>query len=308
MSSAEPSVPAVRVDEALYLLAREYKRTYLLLDCFGGNPLAEEIAAAEAPAAASLPLDDPMFEDDLGSAPLLIEILHDQPAHQPLLARSIDLAQYQTLNGGMRSVCAWLFSDLTLVRLRSALRQRLDVRYPDGRIYFRYFDPRVMSRLAQILAPGAADMPAGAESSFSDLLGPVASWCQLDRDGSFLRLDNPAHGMQSGRGHLHFNSDSAAAIERIGQLNLVVGALQQRGLPCARAQDDALDSHLVSARQMGITNAEDQIAFAWRAHHTGLPFSTHSALQTIIGEAATHDIPLEAMFDARLPVSAIDSN
>nr|WP_307731939.1 DUF4123 domain-containing protein [Massilia sp. H27-R4] len=277
----------------------------MLLDCFGGNPLAEAIAAAEAPAAASLPLDDPMFEDDLGSAPLLIEILHDQPAHPPLLARSIELAHYQALNGTARSVCAWLFSDLPLVRLRSALRQRLDVRFPDGRIYFRYFDPRVMTRLAQILAPGAADMPAEPESSFSDVLGPVTIWCQLDRDGSFLRFDNPVPGRQGDRGHLRFGSDSAAAIERIAQVNMVVRALQQRALPCPRAQDGALDAHLVRARELGIADAEDQIAYAWRAQHAGTAFSTHSALQTIIGEAAANAIPLDAMFDARLPMPAI---
>jgi hypothetical protein len=298
----------VRVDEALYLLAREYKRTYLLLDCFGGNPLAEATATAEEPVAASLPLDDPLFEDDLGSAPLLIEILHNQPAHQPLLARSIELAQYQALNGATRSVCAWLFSDLPLVRLRSALRQRLDVRFPDGRIYFRYFDPRVMTRLAQILAPGATDMPAGAESCFSDVLGPVASWCQLDRDGTFLRFDNPVPGTNGDRGHLRFSGDSAAAIERIAQLNQTVRALQQRGLPCPRGQDSALDTHLARARELGITDAEDQIAYAWRAQHAGAAFSAHSALQSIIGEAAANAIPLDAMFDARLPMPGIDAN
>lgn len=308
MSSAKPSLTEVRIDEALYLLAREYKRTYLLLDCFGGNPLAEAIAAAEAPAPASLPLDDPLFEDDLASAPLLIEILHDQPAHQLLLARSVELAQSQALNGATRSVCAWLFSDLPLVRLRSAMRQRLDVRLPDGRIYFRYFDPRVMARLAQILAPGADDAPARAESSFADLLGPVNSWCQLDRDGAFLRFDNPVTGQQGDRGHLRFGSDSAAAIERIAQLNRVVHALQQRGLPCPRQHDNALDAHLSSARAMGISDADDQIAYAWRAQHAGPAFSAHSALPAIIGEATVHGIPLDAMFDARLPMPVIDAN
>lgn len=299
----------IRVDEALYLLARQYKRTFLLLDCFGGNPLAEAIETTEAPPAASLPLDDPMFEDDLGSAPLLIETLHDQPAHQPLLARSIELAQYQATDGGARSVCAWLFSDLPLERLRGALRQRLDARYPDGRIYFRYFDPRVMARLAQMLAPGGAgDMPGAADSSFTDLLGPVVSWCQLDRDGNFLRFDNPLPSAQFDPGQMRFGSDSAAAIERIVQVNLTVRALQQRGLPCPRTQDEALDAHLVRAREMGITDAEDQVAYAWRAQHAGPSFSAHSALQAIVGEAAAHGIPLDAMFDQRLPMPGIDAN
>jgi hypothetical protein len=103
----------------------------MLLDPFAGNHLLPAIDALTSPPAQCLKLDDPIFKNDLQNAPVLVELLSDEPTHQDLLAQSILRAQEQVRNpGGPHHVCAWLFTDVPLKRLQQALRQRLDASYP----------------------------------------------------------------------------------------------------------------------------------------------------------------------------------
>ena len=175
-------------DETLYVLSRQYGRTILLLDRFGVNPLADALKLLTSPPALCRPLDDPLFQHDPDSAPILVELLHGELSHQVLLGQSISVAQDEALHlERHHSVCGWLFTDVSLERLQLALRQRLDVEYPDGeRIYFRYFDPRVIAHLVCLLALKSIS-PLSDDKGFEQLLGPIRTWCHLDWEGRLLR-------------------------------------------------------------------------------------------------------------------------
>ncbi len=225
----------------------------LLLDPFGGDHLKAALDALASPPAQCLRLNDPIFKDDLESAPLLIELLSTERTHKDLLAQSIARAQEEVRNTvGPRGVCAWLFSDVSLQRLQRAMRQRLDARYPKGeRIYLRYFDPRVMPRLAELLG-SPTDKPTPPYSSLAQLLGPIHTWCHFNREGDLQRNDNPQPSNAGFSGYLHFDQRTAAAIDRIEAVNLTARALLQRAIPCKQSDDAMIDTHLKHAKSHGL--------------------------------------------------------
>lgn len=78
-------------------------------------------------------LDDPIFQDDLQRAPMLLALSNKRPEHYALVEYSLKLAQEQHAEpGAVPRICAWLFSYATLERLRSAMLARLNVRYASG--------------------------------------------------------------------------------------------------------------------------------------------------------------------------------
>lgn len=290
------------IDGALAALSRQYGRTVILLDPFAGNHLLAAIDALTSPPAHRLMLEDPIFKNDLQNAPLLVELLSDEATHQTLLSQSIVRAQEQVRNpGGPHHVCAWLFTDAPLKRLQLALCQRLDAGYPNGeRIYLRYFDPRVMPRLSALLGP-SADRPSPPYSTLSQLLGPVQTWCHLDREGQLQRHDNPrpADGVFCAR--LRFDAAIAAAIDRIEAINLTARALIQQAIPCKQSDDAVIDTYLVQAQALGLHDTADLVAYAWRATHHGATFTLQRKLHELITRAATHGIPFDALLEECLP-------
>jgi hypothetical protein len=307
VSNDESVVPSqddasVGIGETLAALSRQYGRAVLLLDPFAGNHLLPAIDALVSPPPQCLKLDDPIFKNDLQNAPLLVELLSDEPAHHDLLEQSIIRAQEQARDrGGPHHVCAWLFTDVPLKRLQQALRQRLDACYPNGeRIYLRYFDPRVMPRLSVLLG-SSTDRPTPLDSTVSQLLGPVKTWCHLDREGQLQRHDNPQSTDGVFDRRLHFDEPLAAAVDRIEAINLTAHALIRRALPCRQSDDAVIDTHLLQAQNLGLRMTEDLVAYAWRATHHGAPFASQPKLSELITQAVTHGIPFEALLEECFP-------
>lgn len=294
------TVSTARADEVLYNVARGYDRTVVLIDQFIDNPLREAIAALSPPAA-SLLLDDPIFEDDLQRAPMLLALSNQLPEHYALVEHSLKLAQEQHAEpGSVPGICAWLFSNAPLERLRSAMLARLNLRYPSGEaVYLRYFDPRVMPHLARLLPSSDAAGPPG-RSSFADLLGPVDTWCQLDREGQLIRHGHaqPLSAVQDVP--LRIDEPTRQAMDRIEQINLVLRILCARQTPIGASIDAQIDRYLVDSARAGLEQADDQIAYAWRAVEHGHAFTLHPALGELMRTASTQGLPLDIVLNARL--------
>ena len=290
------------VADALYFLLREHERCILLIDQYGGNPLREALDAVDVPAATA-PLNDPIFKDDMSRAPLLVELLHREAAHHALLQRSLALALEQGGNlGGMYPVCAWLLTDAPLAKLQRQLTSRLDLRHADGQqVYLRYFDPRVLPRLLEILAPGP-ELPAG-------LLGDVRVWCQLDRNRSLLKhqFTGPKDSTVFA-GRWRVDVKQGAAIDRIAGVNLALRSLAKAGCIAPRTHEAAIDALLARSAQYGLQDAEDRIAFTWRAYLYGERFTTLPMLEQWIATALGEGIPLESMFEEQLGNEGADEH
>jgi hypothetical protein len=287
-----------RADELLYNIGREYRRTILLIDRFIDNPLKDLIDAL-IPPAKSLPVDDPIFESNIIRSPLLLELNHAIPCHLELLQESLQQAREQNLQrSGPPRICAWLFAEVTLERVRNDIRQRLNVRYPNGdRVYLRFFDPRVMPHLARILADADA-----AQSNFSDLLGSIYVWCHLGPEGKLVSYKQTASTFTGAEGRLHFNQATANAIDRIGMLNLAARELINIGMNHGQWDSASIDSKFLEADEMGIVLAEDKIAYAWRAVAQGENFSKSPELKNLIENALMQGLPLEVLLSTHFPI------
>lgn len=294
------AVSTARADEVLYNVARGYDRTIVLIDQFIDNPLREAIAALSPPAASVL-LDDPIFEDDLQRAPMLLALSNRLPEHYALVEHSLKLAQEQHAEpGAVPGICAWLFSNASMERLHSAMLARLNLRYPSGEaVYLRYFDPRVMPHLARLLPPSSTAGTPG-RSSFADLLGPVEKWCQLDRDGQLIQHGHgqPVSVVQDVP--LRIDEPTRQAMDRIEQVNLVVRILRVRQTAIGPGIDAQIDRYLVDSASVGLAQADDQIAYAWRAVEHGQAFTLHPALGELMRMASTQGLPLDIVLNARL--------
>lgn len=301
---ADP-LETTHITEALDALSQQYGRTVLLLDRYAGNHLSQAVDALTSPPAQCLRLDDPIFKNEPQSAPLLVELLSTEASHQDLLAQSITRAQDRVRHAsGPCSVCAWLFTDVSLTRLQQAMRKRLDAHYPGGvRIYLRYFDPRVMPRLSVLLDTSVAG-PNPLHSNLSQLLGPVRTWCHLNREGLLQRHDNPPPEHPPFGGFLRFDQIRADAIDRIGAINLTARALIQRAIPCKQSDDAVIDTCLVEAQKRGLHDTADVVAYAWRAMHFGAPFTSDPMLDELITQAATHSVPFDALLENRTPANS----
>ena len=282
-------------------MTRQHQRVFLLLDRFSENPMAEYLAELTSAPPASLPLDDQLFAEDLDRAPLLVELLHSDPAHYGILQQSIALAQEQSMRTrGLYPVCAWLFTDASLSQIRVELTKRLNARFSQHWVYFRYFDPRVIRPLAAILPPTNTEAEP-ANSSFADLLGPINTWCLLDGTGHLVQYLNPTPSKKNSLAVMHFDEKTSAVIERIEAVNLAVDELESRNLFRTQDEDGSVDWHLQEAWRLGLRDLDDRVAYAWRALAYGETFVAHQELEAFIVEATKYGVPLEYLLQERLP-------
>lgn len=293
-----------RIDEVIYNLGREFGRTILLIDRFDSNPLSEAFDNLACPAL-SLSLDDPIFEDEPTRAPLIIELRQDIPCHIDLLEKSVELALEQSVHGYQApQICAWLYTTASLERMQSEMRKKLDVCYPGGkRIYFRFFDPRVMHHLARIFPH--VDFENGQQSSFSELLGAIQIWCQISRAGTpMLFRSNNARGISKIKG-LRIDKRTADAIDRIALVNRVVKELALMGKACRQDDDHSIDGMVLDSEKFGIIDVEDKVAYAWRAWFYKKEFTQQPDLKSRIEKALSQGLPLEIEFEDQFPPFSI---
>lgn len=293
---------AQHISERLHNAAQQSESVYLLIDRFSDFALQEAIESLPYADELCWPLSDELFKDNPQQSPLLVQLHRANLDHQKLLYSSLELAIEQATTS-TRSICAWLVSTAQPQRLQSALSQRLTAHWPGNKaIYLRYFDPRVMPRLMQILPP----------EQQAQLLGPVQNWCQLGRDGQWITHSPPADLPSSPSSahtytytHIHgprptASASAAAAIDRIELINLTAAALQQRGHAAPHSQDSAIDTALQAANKLGIKQDDDTIAYAWRAIVHTNAFTGHPGLPQLIAQASSTGLPLDTLLQEDL--------
>lgn len=292
MQTSTPS--AAQISERLYNVAQGREHVYVLLDRHTEHPLQEEVAALADAASVALPVLDALFKDNPTQSPLLLCLQRSRAEHVAVLERSIELALEQALEpNASRSVCAWLVSDVPPYALQRELTQRLDAQWPGGkRMYFRYFDPRVMPRLMQVLSP--------AEQA--QLFGPVHTWCQLGRNGQLLALTPSPREPDSLAliGRMRLSEATAQAVDRIELVNLTLAALRRQGSVPDQAQDVQIDHAVQAAHTQGTSTPEDTVAYAWRAVLWGSAFTAHPALQALLTQARSAEMPLEPLLQEKI--------
>jgi hypothetical protein len=293
---------AIKLAEAqhhLYTLQREHGCVYLLLDRFERTPAVEYFESLGLAEDAWLPWMDAIYQEAPQRSPALVKISREHSDHGTPLDRSVALA-FDELAGGPRSVCGWLVLRADAAAGARQLSSGLTAHCADGRcIYFRYFDPRVLPRVLQLL-----DVQQRAR-----LLAPVLQWIQLDRDGELLFHRANATADQA-PGGLFFERKTAAAIDRIQLINEVAVGLASCGRATRHAQDAAIDEALLQAALLGLDAPEDQVTYALQAALHGARFTHHQDLPRWVALSREAGVPLAAVLDGTpdaLPVPSTET-
>jgi Domain of unknown function (DUF4123) len=268
---------------------------YLLLDRYSEYPLKDAISALPDADSICLPLLDRIFKDNTALSPLLVRLQYQQAEHMQVLEQSISMALEQASQpSSLRNVCAWLMSDVEPTRLQNSLKVRLQAQWPENQsIYLRYFDPRVMPRLLDIL-------PAHLQA---ELFGAIQQWCQLGRDGQWLKFSPPGGLPTTSISGITPRPAQTLAIDRIALINLTAAELKRNGLLVPHSLDSVIDDALVAAQKLGITNDDDTVAYAWRAIAYQSVFTQKASLPELVQQAHNSGLPLDALLNERLQLT-----
>jgi hypothetical protein len=160
--------------------------------------------------------------------------------------------------------------------VRLHLTRRLLIESPRGKIFLRYFDPRVFPHLVRILPPDRVRA----------LFGPIQHWT-IPFQKSWRSYERPE---VSGIIPLHWTTDAQQAdyiLKRIGPTNTVLRrwcAGLGRDIP--PAEFDSLAAHidraLLAARQYGLHADNDITAFALHLIEHGEHFHRHPRIQPLL--------------------------
>ena len=247
-----PQTVANRWAERLTNLVKEHGHLYLLLNRFNG--LDERLQPLVDALPEQWPLTDPYFGEAIERAPLLVKLTM---AQLPLLDQAALVAAEEALDPAMPSpsVCAWMCAGVSTERLAGQLRRQLDIRL-EGRkksVFFRYFDPGVMSHLPRVFTP----------AQLARLLGHMSLWVAPGRDGALLELTKPEDEMAPAG--LRLSAEQAQALERIDPINGLLKMLGGLGHTIAPSHDHELDALVLLAQQKGHATEADILSYGLHA-------------------------------------------
>lgn len=265
----------------------QYGQAYLLLDRMAGLPLRDELASCMAE---QWPLDDPLFQETPEQAPLLVRLGADA---SPLLADYVALAIEEARHpvGSIRDVCAVFFSSQPGEQLAKQLAQQLDLRVKTGlRLYFRYYDPRVMAHLPHLLPP----------SHMARLLHGIDHWCYAHWLGQFVSLAGADFGPASNDPAYLRPSVSAAqweALQEIETFNLALRLARQGALPLDDLTDTRLRGALPAVSACRLQRPEDRATLACLIARHGEPALHQPLLQRALAVVREDAIPLQDLLE-----------
>lgn len=304
------SLSTADLDSTLYNLSKQCGGSIVLLDrvleC--PNELVHSLEALNLPSQQVAVLDDEYFGTALEQAPLLIRLEHHHPKHWEFLLLTQQLALEVALHEQQPAGCvqAWLFVDraVSLSRLATHLKRCMDVlvtsyelelsqRQIQDRALWRYFDPRQMIWLYQLLSAEQREY----------VFALTQSWVSLNRQGQAHIIHTEVSQPPDLTQRLSFDARATAALERISVIHQVIKRLRQQGHVVAETQDAVIDAWLIKAAQEGLLRQEDQVqyclaAWHWQPEHGH--FESHPALRQALQAVRSQGASFQAAFQHSL--------
>jgi hypothetical protein len=249
--------------EALYNYARELRQCDVLVDPMASDNWAqclEEIPADELP---KVQLEHEYFAKKSDKAPILVRV---PLKHFDVLDTLAGLAAEQATGPSRqtRSICGFVQSDLAQKDLARRLEANLSLRVGTQKVYFRYFDPRVMHHLPALLAPNALDWRG------------VSSWGYFNWEGEWSVRPMPQQG--TGRQRctlLRLTEEQWRPFAAIEHFNATVAAFLAAGLPCPCSETERLCRTVGATLALGIAEPEDVATYLLRSRQLGFPIAQH---------------------------------
>ena len=273
------------IDPAFATRLQEYGHCDLLIDRMIGFPLQEELQALGGQAE-SLPLNDPLFATMPDQAPLLVRLSADATdLIEGYLAHAVQEAQNS--DGQTRAVCAVLLTRTSLSMLRKRLTRLLDLRIKTGkRVYFRYFDPRVMHHLPRLLQP----------SEMAQLFQGIDYWCYVHWRGHLVMLNAADYGplpdvpayVRISIGRVQWE-----ALQDIEIFNLALRILRQSGYPADEQTEAILHAAIRLTHMHSLEVPADQATLACHIVCSGDAILHQPQWRRALQLTREHGIPLK---------------
>ncbi|WP_445619152.1 DUF4123 domain-containing protein [Kushneria sp. Sum13] len=257
---------------------------YLLLDPVLHDPLEASRRALQSMQKAMPPevylIDDPRVD----RAPEARLRLYVVPEGSEL---DQQIERWMVSEKDRKSICGWLSTHYSLHMLGRHLQRMLIQPVPDGtRMLLRFFDPRVLHHLRQILS----------SEQLGCLLGPIKSWRYPDINGNWNRLTSSSLGLhQPG-----LTGEQWRSIERLSAINLCIQAWQHN-VKGASLPDDAsikVDHLLEKAFHHDIKEQTEMVAFVLHGLATQPDFDDHPIMQKLLRKRRFEKTGYLALTDA----------
>ncbi|WP_426337302.1 DUF4123 domain-containing protein [Pseudoduganella sp. R-31] len=248
------SFPSPNIATSFHTHLEEYGHCDIVIDRMRGFPLREELKALKGHLAESLPLIDPLFMTIPDEAPLLVRLSVDASS---LIESYLALAAEEAQRPGQgQAICAFLFSHLPCEKLAGHLTRQLDLRIKTGkRVFFRFFDPRVMHHLPRLLQP----------AEMAQLLNGIDYWTYPHWSDRRIALKAQDYGPQPDKPayvRMSLSSAQSASLQEIETFNLALHTLWQEGYALDEKTEAALHAALKTAHACGLSTKEDRATLA----------------------------------------------
>lgn len=222
---------------------------YLLVDPATSDPLATLPARTHA-----IPVRVRHPELSARQLPYLIklgDLGRDEAADHSIALSLAQAARTPEMQESGRSVCGWLQSDLPIDALAVQLASCATLPIDRQLRLFRYWDPRTLDLLRELLEPHQRNA----------LLGTVSAWWWVARDGSLRSMRNDRAGSS-----VPFSPtpDQVAALRHAHILNRVLDVLQdmQHGVTAPGLATRVLDSVFGGKEKWQFESERDSVMYA----------------------------------------------
>lgn len=270
--------------QALYNHVRAYQGGHVIIDPLASTTWADCLHDEAAAGCRSVPVAHEYYGDDTASA---LRVVHIPLERFDLMEELAGLARREATDPACktRSVCGIVTCPLPPETVAKRLSAGLTVRVGRRKIYFRYFDPRVMHHLADFIPMGIPDLER------------LESWAYFDWEGCLVihRFDRDANRPEAAD-PFRLSEVQWQPFEILPAFNATIVAFKQAGLNPSCSETARLRLKVADAIKLGLAEPEDVALYLVLSSQAETPPCRHVRWSEAISLVSA-GVPLEEALD-----------